>query len=268
VTATGYWVDLFQSEQRLGGGFFLTRRFVLTALHCLSGLSSPDGRVDIVLTDGSKLPGHVCRRDEDADLALIMVAAAYEVRLPIPRAGVARRGDDWHSPYRPRGNEPALGGKVDDGTADYPCEGGAVIKALQLTVDQHTGDYSGYSGGPVVTGLADKQEPLIVGILFEQVPDRQAAGRAANVLFAAAIGEALRRFDQFDVEHLIDVLHPKGSAKRDASADAAAVAKAESRFELIRAWAQRGDLDPSQVAQLSLETARDALGLPPRGDER
>ncbi|MFE7435656.1 trypsin-like peptidase domain-containing protein [Streptomyces tendae] len=263
MTSAGYWVELFQSEQRLGGGFFLTRRYVVTALHCLSGLTSPDGRLDVVLTDGSKLAGYVCRGDQDADLALIMIAAAYEVRLPIPRAGIAHRGDDWHSPYRPEATEPALGGKVDDGTADYPCEGGAVIKALQLAVDQHTGDYSGYSGGPVVTGVPDKHEPALVGVLLEQVPDREATGRAANVLFAATIGEVLRRFDQFHVEHLIDVLDPEGSAKSGELTNAAA---ADSSFDRVREWAERGLLDSSQVAELNFMIAKAALERHLRGD--
>ncbi|MEU9336048.1 trypsin-like peptidase domain-containing protein [Streptomyces sp. NPDC048290] len=263
MTAARYWVELFDSGQRLGGGFFLTRRYVVTALHCLRGLTSPDGRLDVVLTDGSRLAGEVCRRDEDADLALITIAAAYDVRLSIPRAGTARRGDDWHAPYRPEAIEPVLGGKVDDGTADYPCEGGAVIQALQLTVDQQTGDYSGYSGGPVVTGVPDSAEPALVGILLEQVPDRVSAGRAANVLFAATIGEALSRFDQFHVEHLIDVLDPGGSAKR---AELAGTAAAESSFDRVRAWAQRGLLDPSQVAELNFMIAKTALERQLRGD--
>ncbi|MFF1320649.1 trypsin-like peptidase domain-containing protein [Streptomyces chartreusis] len=134
MTGAGYRIELFQAQQRLGGGLLLTRRYVLTALHCLRGLAALDDRVDVVLADGSRLAGEVCRRDEEADLALIAIAGAYDVRLPIPRAGVAHGGDPWHGPYRPAAAEVQLRGHVDSGSAKYLCEGGAVIQALQLTV--------------------------------------------------------------------------------------------------------------------------------------
>lgn len=123
MTSASYWVELFQSEQRLGGGFLLTRRYVVTALHCLRGLTSLDEHVDIILADGSRLAGQVCRREKDADLALIMISTECEVLLPIPQAGVAHGGDDWHSPYRPAASEVHLRGQVDSGTAEYLCEG-------------------------------------------------------------------------------------------------------------------------------------------------
>lgn len=76
-----------------------------------------------------------------------------------------------------------------------------------MTADQCLGDYSGYSGGPVETSAPDRQ-PVVVGILLEQVPDRADVGRNANVLFSATIKEAMQRFDHFDVLHLLDVLRP------------------------------------------------------------
>ncbi|MER6131252.1 trypsin-like peptidase domain-containing protein [Streptomyces sp. NPDC001815] len=271
MTSASYWVELFQSEQRLGGGFLLTRRYVVTALHCLRGLTSLDEHVDIILADGSRLGGQVCRREKDADLALIMISAECEVLLPIPQAGVAHGGDDWHSPYRPAASEVHLRGQVDSGTAEYLCEGGAVIQALQLTAHQHLGDYSGYSGGPVVKGVPEEHEPVIVGILLEQAPDRAAADRSANVLFAATIGEAMRRFDQFDVGHLMDVLHPATSmpqqtANTEKLAVDSAAAAAESWFGLIDEWAKRRVLDPSQVAELKFMAAKAVMKRQLRGD--
>ncbi|WP_030870549.1 S1 family peptidase [Streptomyces sp. NRRL S-37] len=264
MTSTSYWVEIFESEQRLGGGFLLTRRYVVTALHCLRSLASLDERVDIVLADGSRLEGQVCRRDKDADLALIMISTVHEVRLPIPQAGVAHSGDEWHSPYRPGASEVHLRGQVDSGTAEYLCEGGAVIQALQLTAHQLLGDYSGYSGGPVVRGVPEEREPVIVGILLEQAPDRAEANRAANVLFAATIGEALRRFDQFDVGHLMDVLYPAASPSQRAvntdelTVDSAADT-AETWFDRIDEWSQRRVFDATQIAELKFMAAKAAM---------
>jgi S1-C subfamily serine protease len=82
VTGTGYWVDIYQAKQRLGGGFLLTRRFVLTALHCLRGLSV-DESVGIELADGARVEGRVCRQDKEADLALVEIGAGHQVTLPI-----------------------------------------------------------------------------------------------------------------------------------------------------------------------------------------
>ncbi|MEV0123219.1 trypsin-like peptidase domain-containing protein [Streptomyces sp. NPDC050703] len=280
MKGTGYWVDLYQAQQRLGGGFLLTRRFVLTALHCLRGLAI-DESVGIELADGNRVSGRVCREDKEADLALVEIGAGHQVTLPIPTADVARDGDRWRGPYRPAAHEARLSGRVSAGSAPYLCVGGATIEALQLTAEQHLGDYSGYSGGPVEgVGNRGTQPPAVVGILIEQAPDRAAEARAANVLFAATIREAIRRFDHLDVVHLIDVLRPpslddhqepaSGPAHPDprgdhppaptrdrgpeqparASVTPARFVGTEALLLQLDAWAQRSLIDPSQIAEL------------------
>jgi hypothetical protein len=133
VTGTGHWVDLYQAEQRLGGGFRLTRRFVLTALHCLRGLS-PDEHVGIQLADGARVEGRVCRQDKEADLALVEIGAGHQVTLPIPAADVARDGDRWRGPYRPAAHDVHLSGRVSAGAAQHLCVGGATIEARAANV--------------------------------------------------------------------------------------------------------------------------------------
>ncbi|MDQ0946133.1 hypothetical protein QFZ24_000056 [Streptomyces phaeochromogenes] len=260
MTSAGYWVDLYQGQQLLGGGFLVNRWRVLTALHCLSGLTDFDAGLTIVLADGTPVEGKVCRQDKEADLALIEVSPQFEVSQPIPMAGVAQGGDRWRSPYRPAENEAELSGCVDNGALLYHCEGGAKIEALQLTANQPLGDFAGYSGGPV-EGMAQDREPAVVGILLEQLPDRIDArsGRKPNVLFAATIGEAMRRFDLLDVGHLMDVLRP-GHQERVPQHDPAEgsssptqtnpIARVERAMRIIQQLSDRGVMDPTSTDQV------------------
>ncbi|SOE06466.1 serine protease [Streptomyces sp. Ag109_G2-15] len=251
--------------------------FVLTALHCLRGLTALDADLNIVLPDGSSVAGHVCRQDKDADLALIKISAEFKGSLPMP--GLARGGDRWRGPYRPAKNEVELSGHISSGAVQYLCEGGASIEALQLTPDQRLGDYSGYSGGPV-EGLAPDRTPAVVGILLEQAPDRADASRSANVLFAATMNEVMGRFDVFDAAHLIDVLRPDGTeqaekparqehAAKDPSADAPSLRsqtdRVESVLDIFQQLSSLKVLAPSLVAELRYRALKHIIDEDPDG---
>ncbi|SHN36245.1 S1 family peptidase [Actinacidiphila paucisporea] len=248
-TGTDYWVELSQGR-RLGAGFLLTRRFVVTALHCLRGMADDEAELDVALADGTRVPGRVSRQDKEADLALVEISAGYGVAQPVPVAGVARGGERWRGPYRPAANDVELTGWVAGGAVPYDCEGGGRIEALQLTADQHLGDYSGYSGGPV-EGVTDRQDPAVVGILLEQSPDRADPTRSANVLFAATIREVMRRFDHFDVGHLVAVLRPAAGGGAEALPPPPSPARrVDTLLGLFQQMAEQAVLDPADVSEL------------------
>jgi len=120
-------------------------------------------------------------------------------------------------------------------------------------------------------------------VLLEQYPDRHVAGRASDVLFAATIAEALRRFDYFGAGHLLKVLSVdhetpqecsvgKTSDQRDAARPTQAsrelpdsgagrflesrIAAANSVLGALKEWGNGGVLDPVYVSALALRVAQ------------
>lgn len=270
MAGTDYWIEIFRQGTRLGAGFLLNQHHALTAFHCIR-TAEAGGHLELLFATGEKIPGRVCERARGADLALIDLLKPRESTLITPSADMASRGDKWSAPYRPSTGDPYLSGDVLEGKIAYKCEAGLEIEALQLGCSERLGDYSGYSGGPVerhVTG----REPSPLGILVEQFPDRQAVSRASDVLFAATIAEALRRFNCLGAGHLMKVLDadeqipwrcvpasepelsqlpPPGSR---ASVESR-IAAANSIIETLREWARSGVLDPVQVNELAWRVA-------------
>lgn len=262
----GYAVDLQQGGTALGAGFLLTRCFVVTANHCLRYLSPTDERVTVELEGGHHVEGRVLRRAEEADLALIEILQPGIVPIAPPKADLARQGDLWRGLHRPSFDDPHLGGRVDNGTMDYACEGGGCIEVIQLLAAQGLGDYSGYSGGPVER-VTPGQEEAVLGVLVEQYPDRQGGERSTNVLFAATIREVMARFEYFQTGHLLKVLDSNAEAPAAVSeipedrSLGAALKKGEALLAALKEWSSQDLLDPTHLLTLQAQVARGVIDM-------
>lgn len=277
MASADYWVEISQQGRRLGGGFILTRHHVLTAFHCLQGSDPDDENVELSFASGDVVPGQVCERAVGADLVLINIVKPRDSTLALPKADRAGRGDTWTAPYRPSTADPYLSGNVLSGAMAYRCESGIEIEALQLGCSQRLGDYSGYSGGPVERQITGG-DPALLGVLLEQYPDRQATERASDVLFAATIAEALRRFDCLGVGHLLGILSASGRMqKNDSPAEVShrqngtdsiqepdflgraldsRIATMNSVLAALHEWGTSGVLDPLDVSDLKRRAAQ------------
>jgi hypothetical protein len=277
-----YWVEISQNGFRLGAGFLLTRCYAVTAFHCLAGMDSSDDRVDVIFATNETLPGCVYRRSPEADLALIDIPNIGGNLTKAPNADRAGIGEKWHSPYRPSASHAYLSGKVAAAPIEYRCEGGDIIEAIQLGCTQSLGDYSGYSGGPVERSrYADGQ--AVLGILVEQYPeqypDPKPRTRASTVLFAATITEIFRRFECFDVGHLLNILDPphtrpspkapwemerrqtlsraeNDSNRSEVASTSSRVQSVTTKLEALDDWHKRGLLGELDVSALRLQTIK------------
>jgi hypothetical protein len=276
MSEASYWVNISRNGARLGAGFHLTGCYVLTAYHCLGDAVTEGEDVEIELEGGEVLPGRVLRRSPAADLALIDIPKSG-IGPIIPRADRASVGEAWRNPYRPSLRHLELSGTVQAVPIAYQCEGGDSVEAIQLGCVQDVRNYAGYSGSPI-EGSGRDGESKLFGVLIEQYPQHYSGsaptGPASMVLFAATISEVFRRFDCFDLGHLIGLLSSSTSSNvtelREVDVKPAArddmrsrIAAANATIEALDGWQKRGLLDEQSVTALKLR----AIGRYLLGDD-
>lgn len=281
---SSYWIEYRQPGERSdikGAGFLISRHYALTALHRLNDVATDGDQLEILLDDGQEAMGRVSDRSREADLAIIFVAAALNIVVPI--ADRACNGDSWRSPYRPSTADIYLDGRVTEAALRYQCSEGEIIDAVQLECYQSVASYHGYSGGPV-----ERTEPegrhATVGILIEQYPflDEEGSRTASNVLIAASLTEVFRRFSCFSPMSLLNFINRQGNdgtgpsceealperhaSSASANPDAARVgthrvmsanmAGADAKLEALRDWARRGLINEQYALRLSRKVLR------------
>ncbi|NUR63291.1 MAG: trypsin-like peptidase domain-containing protein [Catenulispora sp.] len=258
--ASQYWVDIHQGGTRLGAGFFITARYVLTARHCLRRIRHDDDTLDLHCADGEVVAARVYRFPVDADLALIETIKPKDGPIALPRPDLPQARDSWADPYRPSQSDPYLKGLVEEAPVSYLCADGTSVQALQLGCEQALGDYSGYSGSPVERA-DDEDEGSLLGILLEQYLDRENPDRATGVLFAATIGEVLERFDYFGLSHFERILGVRLGAVElprqapDPSPLRSKIDKASALMDSLEDWSARGLLDPDEMRVMASRIA-------------
>ncbi|WP_137991460.1 trypsin-like peptidase domain-containing protein [Streptomyces vilmorinianum] len=285
------WVRIHEQDVLLGAGLMVTRGFVLTALHCLRYASADDAALSIELSDGRRVPGRLCDAIKDADLALLTVEWAHAQGLPpAPPTDWARPRVRWRGPYRPPGETSRLSGWVTHAPIDHQSLAGGTFTAMQLTVDQLLGDYSGYSGSPV-EHAEECEQPSVVGMLMEQQLSRQNADDGTNVLYAATVRGIMERFPHFGTEQLLrrargetlpdrtpTAAHAVPRARREyeqtpaPQARPALVEDASDFLRSLRQWEEAGLISAAEAQEqrrLTIEAVRERiLGGGPNHDQQ
>jgi NB-ARC domain/Trypsin-like peptidase domain len=171
-----------------GAGFAVGPRLVVTAGHVVHGCK--DQPVVYVPAGGEAVGVDRVQPDDERDAAILWLASDVGEFLP---ASAAVQGAEWRvqSPP-PGGNDPELHGTVSAARLAIHKASGQRVEVVQLKVDEHLGDFGGYSGSAVLDSLGR----AVLALLIEQKPLRTAVDlgerpAASNVLYAVSIGDVI-----------------------------------------------------------------------------
>ncbi len=197
------WVHLEAENGYCGAGVVVTRKYIVTAEHVLRERDVElNDKLSIYRKPGEEVTGRAIEIHRSSDLALIAVDGSHDWTTLPPSADnwpVVQRNHRWLSPFLPEPNSPQLMGLVLSGPRAYQCASGAYVQAVELKVEQGTGGYRGYSGGPVERDSDSEytNEGQPVGLLVEQLPRVENPEVAANVVFAITIQFVLETFREY-----------------------------------------------------------------------
>ncbi|MEU6257303.1 hypothetical protein [Streptomyces sp. NPDC047043] len=216
VTSAEYTVELSHNARVLGGGFRMTRHFVLTADHHLGSEIGERTSVDLQLSQGLRIVGTVEQRCPEADLALIRL---YKEDLIGPEIyfGQARSGERWRTAHPNPCGGILHGTILNSFTFHHGDPGRSAVEVLVLDCagaddEEQQANRTAYTGRmgmpieraeavpfPVVLGVAIR---LNNGAAIAQGPDGQPQ------LVAATVGEALKRLGRLRLTAVIEEMWP------------------------------------------------------------
>jgi hypothetical protein len=205
VLKNEHLIDIHDESGRLGSALRLTRKFALTAAHCLRG-QVPTEQTDsrLRLPDGT--PVVVPMYNTTSDLALLrLVLGDDDALLPRVSFDTARRGEPWTATYRfPAGDKPPTG-SVEDPDALYRRTDSLVVRAMRLRCELRK-DHAPFAGSPVERGVSERTgqgavSPVALGVVVEPW-DR--AWSESDEIFAGSVAEALDLFSITGMRLVVD----------------------------------------------------------------
>lgn len=258
-----YCFSIEDGSRVRGGAFLVTRKYALTATHCLpcgfssSGDSRSPTQVKLVSEGGVVILARVSECSGDIALLEVLAFRQHSILAPVIGADAVRTGRPWEAPYRPTLQHPTLTGEIGNADLPYKCADGTVLSVIQLRVSEEIGDHSGYSGGPVISRESDQTSPAIIGLPIEQFPDQSDPTRAANVAFAARVEQIFRTFEAFRFADRLDLASesgpprsaPMASVPREGSTGER-LEESEQILERARRWADRDSIDELEYREI------------------
>ncbi len=190
-------------RQSIGSGFFISEEQLLTNAHVLC----PAGEtITVHFSDGRELPGAVIDRDDDLDLALVEVAGASAVPLPVGDAAIVSAGQKVVLIGTPLGMEYT----VHEGIVSHAARNMFGTAYVQVDANVNPGN----SGGPLFdTG------GKVIGVISSKVEGAEGLGFALPINYAYA-GLSYVDAPEIDLTHWTELVHEVENAERDAAQEA------------------------------------------------